>query len=75
MPTPTKVNARSHKVKWALDDIICAVAAARNSYEQIEPIVKARRRNDLTAALLELHKALAEIELKAIDARRGEYRG
>lgn len=51
------------------------MAAARNSYEQIEPIVKTRRRNDLTAALLELHKALAEIELKAIDARRGEYRG
>lgn len=73
MPTPTKVNEDSYKVKNALDDIQQKARIAQAAIDELEPVVRSRRNEKLTGELLKLRKAVDTMYLLALHARRGEY--
>jgi hypothetical protein len=70
MPRPTRVPT---KIQWGLDDILDANAQARAAYEAMRQMFWRTNDAELVKTLLKLHEALAEIELRAKDARGGIY--
>jgi hypothetical protein len=73
VPTKTRINENSYKVKRNLDDIRDAAALARKSLDELEPIVLSRRNHTMNEHLYRLARSLAEIDRKARNARQGEY--
>lgn len=73
MPTRTKINEDSYKVKRNLDEIIDAAGRLRRNVDDLEPVILARRDHRLTKKLMDSHKDISEIERKARNARGGKY--